>query len=85
MAIAKANVNVYLYIVKKHNHIGKKLHMSVLYGTQILNFNPVIFRFEHLLLVENTFIHFQDHRQEINALLAIIYNLLAFLLSCRFE
>ena len=59
------------YIEKKHYHLAKKLPTSVLYGTQMLYFNPVIFRLEHLSLVENTNkqIHFQDHIQEINALL----------------
>ena len=44
--------------------------MSVLHGTHILYSNPVIFRLEHLSLVENTVkrIHFQDNMQEINAL-----------------
>ena len=50
---------------------------SVLYGTQILYFNPMIFRLENLSLVENTVkhIHFQDHIQELNTLLqsCIIY------------
>ena len=58
------------FIEKKHYYVGKKLLTWVLYGIQILYFNPVIFRFEHLFLVENTVkhIHFRDHRQEINAL-----------------
>ena len=55
-------------IEKKHYHVGKKLPMSVLYGTQILHFNALIFGLEHLSLVENTVVHFQDHRQEIDAL-----------------
>ena len=57
-----------LYIEKKHYHVAKKLRVSVLYGTLILYFNPMIFRLEHLALVENTVIHFQDYRQEINTL-----------------
>ena len=56
------------YIEKKHYHVGKKLRTSVLDGTQILYFNPMIFRLERLSLVEKTLINFQDHRQEINAL-----------------
>ena len=49
---------------------AKKLPTSVLFGTQLLYFNPVIFRLKHLSLVENTVkrIHFQYHIQEINAL-----------------
>ena len=49
-------------------YIEKK--MLVLYGTQIPYFNPVIFWLEHLHLVGSMVkhIHFQDHRQEINAL-----------------
>ena len=44
------------------------LPTSVLYSTQILYSNPIIFRLEHLPAVENTVkeIHFQDHIQEIN-------------------
>ena len=56
------------YIEKKHYHIDKKLPASVLYGTMILYFNPLTIQLKHLSLVENTVIHFQDHRQEINAL-----------------
>ena len=55
-------------IERKHYQVGKKLPTSVLYRTQILYFNPVMFRLEHLSLVQNIVIHFQDHRQEINAL-----------------
>ena len=58
------------YIEKKHYHVSKKLSIWVLYGTQMLYFNPMIFPLEHVSLVENTVkhIHLQDHRQEINAL-----------------
>ena len=58
------------YIEKKHYHVGKKLTTSVLYGTQIFYFNPMIFWLEHLFLVENTVkhVHFQDDIQDINAL-----------------
>ena len=56
------------YIEKKHCHIDKKLPTSVLYGTKILYFNPLTIQLKHLSLVENTVIHFQDHKQEINAL-----------------
>ena len=59
-----------IYIVKNIIMLAKILPMSVLHGTQIFYFNPMIFRLEHLSLVENTVkhIHFQDHIQEINAL-----------------
>ena len=41
-----------------------------MYSTQILYFNSIIFRLEHLSLEENNVkhIHFQDHIQKINAL-----------------
>ena len=56
---------------------------SVLYGTQIFYFNPMIFRLENLSLVENIVkhIHFQDHIQELNALYqtCIIYLYFSFL------
>ena len=42
------------YIEKKQYHIGKKFPTLFLYGLQILYFNPMIFRLEHLSLVENT-------------------------------
>ena len=59
---------------------AKKLPVLVLQGTQILNFNPMIFQLENFSLVENTVkhIHFQDHRQKIKALLAVTYNLVIF-------
>ena len=41
---ATANADVYL---EKHCHVGKKLLTWVLYGTQTLYFNPVMFRLEH--------------------------------------
>ena len=49
---------------------AKKLPTLILYGTQMLYFNPLTFRLEQLSLVENIaeHIYFQDHRQEINAL-----------------
>ena len=53
---------------QKANHILKKLSTWVLYGTQILFFNPMIFWFERLSLVEITVNHFGDHRQEISGL-----------------
>ena len=58
------------FIEKKHYYFDKVLLTWVLYGIQILYFNPIIFCFEHLSLVENTVkhIHFRDHRQEVNAL-----------------
>ena len=39
-----------------------------MYDTQILYFNAMIFRLEHLSLAENTVkhIHSQDHKQEVN-------------------
>ena len=36
------------YIEKKHYHVGKMLPTWVLYGSQILDFNPMMFRLEHL-------------------------------------
>ena len=66
---------------------AKKLLALVLYGTQILYFNQIIW-LEHLSLLENTVkhIHFQDHRNGINALqqLCIIYLYFFFLadLNC---
>ena len=42
------------FIGKKHYDVGKKLPLSVLHDTQILYFNPLILRLEHLSLVENT-------------------------------
>ena len=59
-----------MYFEKKHYHVDKKMPTWILYGTQKLYFNPIIFRLEHLSLVENTIkhIHFWDHRQEIDAL-----------------
>ena len=53
------------YIEKKYYHVGKKLQTWILYCTQILYFNPMVFRLKHLSLVENTVkhIHFWDHRQ----------------------
>ena len=58
------------YIEKKHYHLEKELPASVLYGIQIVSFNPMIFRLEYLSLVENTVnhIHFQDHIQKTNGL-----------------
>ena len=72
------------YIEEK---LGKMLPTSVLYGTQILFFNPMIYWLEHLSFVQNSVkhIHFQDHIQGNQCPLAIMYNLLVFLLSCRFE
>ena len=60
---------------------AKKLPTSVLYGSQVLYFNPMIFRLEHLSVVENTVkhIHFQDYRHEIIALQqCIMYNSLIY-------
>ena len=58
------------YIEKKHYHLEKELPTSVLYGIQIVYFNPMIFRLEYLSLVENAVnhIHFQDHIQKTNGL-----------------
>ena len=49
---------------------AKKLPSPVLYGTQILYFNPMIFRLEHLSLIENIVkhIHLEDHIQDVKVL-----------------
>ena len=39
------------YIEKKHYHVSKKFSIWVLYGTQMLYFNPMIFPLEHLSLL----------------------------------
>ena len=63
------------YIEKKHYHGGKKVADVGFVSTQILDFNPLIFRLEHLSLVESTVkhIHFQGHRQDINACITYLY------------
>ena len=46
-----------MYFEKKHYHVDKKMPTWILYGTKKLYFNPIIFRLEHLSLVENTIKH----------------------------
>ena len=58
------------YIEKEHYHVGKKFPVPVLYGIQILYFSPMMFQLEHLPYTGN------------KCPLAIIHNLLIFLLSC---
>ena len=55
-----------MYIGKSIIVSAKKLQMSVLYATQILFFNPLIFWLENFSFVKYTVkhIHFQDHRQK---------------------
>ena len=69
-----------MYIEEKHYNVRKKLLMSVLYGTQILYFNPMIFWLEHVSLVENTEAHsFPRSQTGSQCSLAIMYNLFTFL------
>ena len=72
------------YIKKNHYHVGKKLPIFVLYGTQIVYFNPIIFQLEHLPYRKYCY-SFPRPQTGNQFPLAIMYNLLIFLLSCRFE
>ena len=58
-AIAEANANIYWEKALSRQHVSKKLSIWVVYGTQMLYFNPMIFPLEHLSLslVENTVKH----------------------------
>ena len=72
------------YIEKKHYQVGKKVaHVGFPWHPDTL-FQPNDFLVGHLFLVENIVdsIHFQDNNK---CPLAIMYNLLIFLLSYRFE